>query len=304
MIGLVLLTPYFILHASHIYMTVLTLSGGHDDRVRWPRETLLEWFGEGSTAFGVLLVWSTLTLVPVGSLFHDGPPKSALLTWLAVMGLVVPISLCSVMTAPSRLLLLYPPLIVKLLRHGKELLFVYFITIQLFLVVWIGLWLMFSQRNPFGILVVSVALPPALMLHARAWGRLAWLAMNCDLPPPKRRRKRKSAREEMPLEVDLEVIDDGGDDYVMQPYLPAVCERLVTMTEIQDEKLEFQRQRHARRGEPDPLDGPRRPTFDMALGQHAFFFLFEGDTLGEWFSFGLTCFITMALLQLVASVFL
>ena len=302
MIGLVLLTPYFILHASHIYVTVLTRSSGGDLRLRWPRDPIFDWFGEGFIVFGVLMIWSTLTLIPTASLFLETSPKSVLVAWLAVMWLVVPVSLCSVMSAPSRLLLLYPPLIGRLLRQGKGLLFVHFITIQLFLVVWIGLWLMLSQGNPFGVLVVSVALPPALMLHARAWGRLVWLAMNYDLRPFKKKRKRKPVRVEEPLEVDLEVIDDG-EAYAMQPVRAAVCERLVTMTEIQEEKQESERQRHERFGDPDPLGGPVVPTFDIAMGQHAFTFLFETETLGEWFSFGLTCFITMALLQLLRTLF-
>jgi hypothetical protein len=302
MIVLVLLTPFFMLHASHVYLTVLTLSSGSDDRLRWPRESPLNWISDGFLAFGVLMVWSILNSIPAG-VISEVSPQWGLASWLALMWLIVPFSLFSVITAPSRLLFLYPPLIARLLRQWRALLFVHFITIQLFLFVLIGFWLMLAKANALGIVVVAVVLPPALMVHARAWGRLAWLAVNCDLPAARTKRKRKPIHEEAPLEVELESIDDGADDYALQPVRAAVCERLVTMTEICDQKLEFERQRRERFGEPDPLDGPVAPTFESALGQHAFHFLFEADTLAEWVRFGLTCLIMMTTVFLTAILF-
>jgi hypothetical protein len=200
-------------------------------------------------------------------------------------------------------LLFYPPLIGKLLRQGKALIFVHFITLQLFWIVLIGFWLILVEHNALGIVVVGVALPPALMLHARAWGRLVWLALNCELPPAKRSRHKMLAREEEPLEVDLELVDNGSDVYAVQPVRAAVCERLITMTEIQEEHLDFERIRRERLGVPNPVDPPTAPTFDLALGPQAFRFLVDHSALRVWLNFGLMCLIEMTLLFFAVSTF-
>jgi hypothetical protein len=114
-------------------------------------------------------------------IFHDLAPKWGLAAWLAMLWLMLPISLCSALAGPSRLLLIYPPLIGKLLRQGKALIFVYFITLQLFWVALIGFWLIFVEQNALGIVVVSVA--AAALAHARAWGGSFGWPLNCDLPP-------------------------------------------------------------------------------------------------------------------------
>src|SRR3954447_26113769 len=128
-------TPFFFMQASHIYLTTLTMSSGGEDRFRWPRESFYEWFGEAATVFGILAIWSILSLIPVAMLFRYVSPQWGLTAWLSVMWLMAPISMCSVMTAPSRLLFLYPPLIGRLLRHANGVIYVYVVTGFLFALV-------------------------------------------------------------------------------------------------------------------------------------------------------------------------
>src|SRR5258705_3282288 len=130
--GLGVVTPFFFLQAAHVYVTTLTMSSGGEDRFRWPRESYYEWFGEGTLVLGILFIWSILSLIPVALLFLFISPQWGLVAWLAVMWLMAPISMCSVMTAASRLLFLYPPLIGRLIRHTQGVLLVYFITAILF----------------------------------------------------------------------------------------------------------------------------------------------------------------------------
>jgi hypothetical protein len=293
--------PFFYLYAAHIYVTVLTRSSSGEDRMHWPSETYTDWFGEAALVLGVGLTWSSLVLIPSGMAFHEISPRWGLATWLALLWLVVPISLCSALAGPSRLLFVYPPLIGRLVRQWKALLFVQFISLQLFWVVLIGFWLIVVKQNALGIVIVGMALPPALMVHARAWGRLAWLALNCDLPVSRGRRTRKLIRKEEPLEVDLELVDDGDDIYTLQPVRAAVGERLITMTEIETERIERDRLRCERLGLSDPLEPPRAPTFDTALGPHAFRFLADHDTLSVWVGFGLMCLVEAALVFFVVS---
>jgi hypothetical protein len=287
-------TPFVFLHAAHVLVTALTMSSGGEDRFRWPRESYYEWFGQGVVVFGILFIWSILSLIPVAMVFHFVSPQWGLGTWLAVVWTMTPISLCSVMMAPSRLLFLYPPLIGRLLRQMKGLLFVYFITAQLFIPVGIGAWLIVIRRNPLGVLVVSIALPGALIMLGRAWGRLAWLALNYDRPPPskkKKKRKRKPVAAEKALDIDLELAEHDDADYTVHPTQAAAQERLTTLTEHYAEQQEYERALRERVGDPNPdvLDAPKVPTFSIALGGQLFSFLFDVETLGIWLGLGLAC---------------
>src|SRR5436190_17295477 len=102
--GLGVITPFFFLQAAHIFVTTLTMSSGGEDRFRWPRESYYEWFGEGAIVLGILFIWSILSLIPVALLFRFVSPHWGLVAWLSVMWLMAPISMCSVMSAPSRIL--------------------------------------------------------------------------------------------------------------------------------------------------------------------------------------------------------
>ena len=300
--GLGVMTPFFFLQTAHIHLTALTMSSGGEDRFRWPRESYYEWFGQGAIVFGVLFIWSILSLIPVASLILVVSPQWGLAAWLAVVWLMAPISLCSVMSAPSRLLFLYPPLIGRLLRQSRGMLYVYFITAQLFIVVLVGIWLMFIKQNPLGIFIVSLAFPPALMLHGRAWGRLAWLALNYDLPPPKKKkRKPKPVRAEKPLDADLEAVDRDQADYSVHPTQAAASERLTTMTEYYSQQQDYERKLRERVGDPHPdiLESPKAPTFGIALGQQLFSFIFDVESLGVWLNFGLACLLETTLLYLL-----
>ncbi len=294
-----LILPFFFLHGSHIYLTTLTMSSGGEDRFRWPRESYTEWFGQGAVVFGVLFVWSILALIPVGLVLIVLPAEYGIGVWALIVYLMAPISLCSVLTAPSKLLFLYPPLIGRLLRHAKGLAFVYFITMQLPLVVVFGLWLLVVRRNPLGIFVVGVALPPALLLHARAWARLVWLALNYDRKPrKKKKRKRKPERVEEAQDVALDRVEEDDADYAVKPTIGPTGERLVTMTEYYDQQHEYERKIRVRVGDPipDPFEGPSIPTYQAALGDKIFSFVVDRESIGVCGTYGLVCLIAMTLL--------
>jgi hypothetical protein len=298
--GLAVVTPFFFLHVAHIHLTVLTMSSGGVDRLRWPRETYYEWFGQGATIFGVLFVWTGLALIPVAALMAFGSPSWGVATWLLTLWLMAPVSLCSVMTAPSPLLFLYPPLIGRFLMHARGLAFVYLVTGSVFFFVLLGFWLMFIVHNVLGVFLVSFSLPPALMLHGRAWGRLAWLALNYDRPAPKKKkRKKKAVATAETLDVNLEVTGEDGADYAVKPALAAASSQLPTMTEYYEKQREYERRLRERAGDPnpDPLEAPRVPTFGLAFDPKQIFgFLFDTESLGVWLALGIGCLVEMTLL--------
>jgi hypothetical protein len=209
------------------------------------------------------------------------------------------------LAAPSRLLVLYPPLLLGLARHKLGVALVYALNAPLSAAVGWGVWLM-ARGNIGGVFVLLFALPPCLMLHGRSWGRLIWLAMNYDGPrKKKKKRKKKPDPEEEAVAVDLEAIDEETDGYGVRAGTAATGERLVTLTEHYEEQREYERKLRQRSGhlQPDPLEAPEPPTPETALGKIVPFLGYQ-ETVGACFTLGISCGIEAMLVHLTLSLFL
>lgn len=304
--ALLVVTPFVFLHVSHNYLTVLIHSSTGEDRINWPRDTFYDWFPEGLTILGLLFFCGVLSLavaVPVALML---PPQWAAAAWMFALWLMVPLCLCSMLAAPSKLLILYPPVLLGMARHKLAVVLVYAINVPFSAVVGWGLWLM-AKGNIGGVFVLMLGLPPCLMVHGRSWGRLVWLAMNYEGPrKKKKKRKKKPEGEEEAVAVELEAIDDEADDgYGVKAAVAPASERLVTLTEHYDEQMEYERKLRKRSGhlQPDPLEGPEPPTPETALGRILPFLTYP-ETAGACFTLGISCGVEAMLVHMVLSLFI
>lgn len=298
--GLSLVTPFVFLSAAHLYVTVLISSSTGEERFRWPRESFYEWFGEGFVVVAALSVCAGVALVPVGVLAATLPLEWALGIGAFVLVAITPICLCSMMSAPSKLMLIHPPLLGRLLMHAKGLAYVYFVTTPLLVVAGWGLWIVVDRHDWVGVFVVAIALPLGLILHARAWGRLSWLAMNFDR---KRRRKKKQTKEPEvdAIAVDLEPLDvDEEDRYGVNAEFTSTAEEQVRLEAIYAEQRASEKRDRLRAGTANS-DDVDPPTFQTALGQGIFSFVFDVDNLLTCLGLGIGCVVEMGLLMLLVA---
>lgn len=306
--ALMLITgPFFILYASHCYVTTLTMSSGGVDRFVWPKESVSEWFGQGLAVVGVLILWSTLTIPLVGVVVLTTSFEAGVVVWFLCLIVMAPVSLCSVLTAPSPLLFLYPPLIMRMFRQFKAVIYVYVLTLPFLMFFVAGLWLLIVQRNLLGSLVLSIAFPPALLINARAWGRLAWFVLNYDRKPRgKKRKKKRDPEAQKALEVNLEEAgDDNNDDgaYDVKSHdLPT--EKQVRLAEVFEEQRAYEERLRRRAGDsnPDPIGDPPIPTFAAALGPQVILYLSYSDPLAAWFRLGLFTLLESGLLLVMLGI--
>lgn len=297
--GMLITGPFFVMYASHCYLTTLTGSSGGVDRFVWPRESVYEWFGQGTIIVGILFLWSTLTLPVVGVAALAASTEWAVAVWFGLLLMLAPISLCSALTAASPLMFLNPVLIGRLLRHVKALGYVYFLTTPLFLFVLGGMWLFVLRRNVLGMLMVAVFFAPALLLHARAWGRLCWFVLNYDRKPRRKKKKKKHDDDDEPvMNVELEAAEEPGDDAAYEVKSHAPAERAVRLADVYQEQRTYEERLRRRAGEmnPDPLSDPPIPTFAVALGPRVIGYLGDADPLGAWLKLGLFTMLELLLL--------
>ena len=300
--GLAIFTPVFLLYFSHAYYVTLTYSSTGEDHFRWPKDTIIDWMGQGAPCIGVKIVWSSLGFLFVAPLFLWLPVPMALAGWFLFVWVIVPISLCSVLTGPSWMLLIYPPLVGRLLRQLAGLCYVYLLTLPLFVPAGVGAYYLL-RGEPWGIVLLSVSLPAAVLLHARAWGRLVWLALNYDLPKPGRKKKRRPKPEGEILTPELEPLPDepkpGGvalplDDeaaYSVAERRASPKDGETVLTDYYAKDRKRAKEWRKRAGEPiaDPFAPPEPPTYGTAMGSKIYTFMSYEETLTIWLRLGFTC---------------
>ena len=303
--GLAVFAPLFLTHAAYVYVIALTYSSTGEDRFRWPSELMTEWPAHAFPLLGIGFVASALC-------FTLTAPLLAILTWeqyavcfAVFLYLGLPLAVASVFTAPSKLLLIYPPTIGRLIRQTAGVAKVHAITLPFSTGVGVGLFLFF-RGNPFGLLLIVACLPLAVLLHARAWGRLLWLALNYDLPEPRKRKKRRGPRPTPSGEVlespSLEAIPQEDDDAydVGGTSTPSDAAK-VNLTDYYEKQRAHDVGLRVRAGtpNPDPIVGPERPTFQSALGGKIWPFLFYEGTIGKWIAMTVLCYLAFQMLFLV-----
>lgn len=212
LVGLTIWSMLLVTFAAHYFLTTLTESAAGHDEIRFPREGFLDWWWKPLLCLWVLSAWVVPVTIFLAPLMSTSPLGFAL-AWFAILWIVFPLSLLSILYAGNGFFFLHPIVVWRALRHWKGYLYVNFLTL---LSGWLAVgFLVAAFRHhylwsAFAIFVV----PTAILFYARNWGRFAWLALN--FAP----RKRKTPRDANPFfekqdddvpVMDVEVIDSPQD---------------------------------------------------------------------------------------------
>jgi hypothetical protein len=218
-VGLGLCGMLWLLYVSHCFLTVLTESSIGDAEVRWPDETILDWWWEPVYCLGLLTFWLTIAGVLMSFFIMVGPWAYAgavgLFLWYAY-----PIGLVCVMDARSPVAVVHLPLFVRLFGHIPTVLLVGLMTLLPATLVFGSLAGLLLQ-SIFWAVPAALLLPPALFFYARCWGRLAWMVLNIkprtqkparELPPPEAAHTRIQDPWAMPAEEPIPEMDVVFDE--------------------------------------------------------------------------------------------
>jgi hypothetical protein len=256
-----ILFAYVGVYIARCYAIVLTESSGGLDRVRWPRgvrphDRIQDWVADGWLVLAVFtaLVSLTAILATPLALVASEPwqPTAVLGLALAFVWFAFPIAICSAH---------HPALIAALPRRIGPMILVWAMTAPLAALAGFGVGLTLMGYAA-GLYLVAIVGPPAILVHARAWGRFVWLALN---ERPKRRRKRPvsdyapepdtAIRAAKPAAAPT-VVDEGGYAVESTDWKPEPG-NLAEHYEIQRERERWKRMQ-AGEEIADPL-GRRKP---------------------------------------------
>ena len=277
-----LLFGYIVVYIARCYTIVLTQSSGGVDRVRWPKETFHDWLGDAWQVLFVLVALVSLTAILTAPLALAVTERwqafavgglAGLFVWIAF-----PIALCSAH---------HPALLAALPQRIGAMVRVWSMTTPLAGAAGFGvaLTLLGFMAGPY---LVTIMGPLAILIHARAWGRFVWLALN-ERPRRRRKSRRPAAAPEPEPETATAirsaesaaaaraVIDEG--DYVLEAsdFEPEPG-HLAEHYEIQRERERWLRMR-AGEETVDPLGRSKAPKPWTALAPSKIFgFLLDGET--------------------------
>jgi hypothetical protein len=272
-----ILSGYAVLYIVRCYAIVLTQSSSGVDRLRWPKDTYHDWFGDAWLVLLVLLVLVTLTAIVALPLMLITQERwqafavggvALLFVWLAF-----PIAICTAH---------HPTLIVELPRRFFMMLRVLGMTTPLAAAAGfgVGLTIVGNMAGPYLVALVGA---PAILIHARAWGRFVWLALN---ERPRRRRKSKKPDFEPELETAIRaaqptaeatLVEEGDYELEASDWTPE-SGNLAEHYEIERERERWNRLR-AREERVDPLGRSKPPTPWTALAPSKIFgILLQSET--------------------------
>ena len=268
---------YTAVYVARCYAVVLTQSSGGADRIRWPKDKFPDWVVDACivlVVFVALVSLTTILTAPLALAVPQGWQAFALLG-LAILffWLAFPIALCSAH---------HPALIAALPQRFGPMIRVWGMTTPLAAAVAFGVGLMFigNMAGPF---VVALVGPATILVHARAWGRFVWLALN---ERPRRRRVPKSdfppepetaVRSKEPTAAAKAAVDEGAIELAPSDWTPD-SGNLAEYYEIQRERERWNRMR-AGEETVDPLGRPKPPKPWTALAPSKIFgILLESDT--------------------------
>jgi hypothetical protein len=291
--GLGVVTPFFLIYLGRTYYVVLSYSSTGEDRFRWPRDGFTDWYRDAAPVILAFIAVGGLAAILGLPLFWQFDEGWGLAGWFLLVWLAYPIALSSMLTAPTWLLLIYPPLIGRLLVHARGLFYVYVLTLPFGVAIAVGI-VFLLQVHGWAVLFLAAVVPPALLLHARAWGRLVWLALNYDLPKRRKKKRRPKLQkvetpEELPVAVELEELpaEEGAYDLLGEEVYATGPQFSLADHYAKERAAERERRRRAGDPQVDPLRPPDPPTPRVALGSRIPAFLFYEETLTVWFAMSL-----------------
>src|ERR1700683_3567449 len=163
--GLGIFGLLWLLYVSHCFLTVLTESSIGDAEVRWPDETLLDWWWEPIFCLVLLSFWLPIAGLLMGPFVLVSPWAYAAAVGL-VLGYIYPIGMLCVMEARSPVAVVHLPLFLRLFAHIPAVLLVGLATLLPAALVFgslagVLLW------SVFWAIPAALLLPPALFFYAR-----------------------------------------------------------------------------------------------------------------------------------------
>src|SRR5205085_1467681 len=132
--ALAIIAPLWLCYASHCFLVVIAESSIGDPEVRWPDETVADWWWKPVYCLFLLSAWASAGGLILSPLLLVSP-------WLFAAGGVLylwyafPVGLLCVMDARNSLALLHLPLIMRLVRYSGSVLLVGLLTLPLGLAV-------------------------------------------------------------------------------------------------------------------------------------------------------------------------
>jgi len=175
---------------SHYFLVVVESSAAGGDVVQWPDEPLLDWFWKVFYLGFIAGIWLAPSLA-VGRALGTG--ASVPIFAAVFFGLIFPISLLSSMSAPTKWLPLFPPLIPRLGQRASAV-FAFYLwsSIPLGVGAW-AMWVILGYGAGGLLILAAILFPLALMIYGRLLGRLAFvLTFTNDRKKKKRKRRRPS----------------------------------------------------------------------------------------------------------------
>ena len=205
-------TAIYVLFAGHYFLTVVTDSSAGADEVQFPSEGVLDWWWKPLFCLWILSTWIIPTAILSGPLLVVSPIAFGIGFALLLL-LVYPMSLVSALYSGNWFFLMHPQVVWRLVKHFRAFVYVHAITLVLLSTAALLIAAAFG-RSLLWALPAALAIPTTLLLYARHWGRFAWLALNFEANP---QRKKKRAAEPTPNgqaeapEMDVQEIDPDAD---------------------------------------------------------------------------------------------
>jgi hypothetical protein len=320
--------PLWLCYASHCFLVVITESSIGDPEVRWPDETVVDWWWKPLYCGLLLVFWVPVGATLASPLLFTGPWPFGI-TVAAFVWFIYPIGLLSVMEAHSAIAVLHMPLFLRLARYAGAVLVVGLITLPLGAAVG-GLLALATLKGVVWAIPTAFVLPVVLLVYARSWGRLAWMVLNVKArrrpdaePPPEAAAAMAHdpwalpPREEVPeMEVEVEEpeptpslpLADDDDDWPSTPGpydVPAVetGEAPFSHDEYYRKyrKREEERKARAEGRKPGEKRRRRRANLRTAFGEDFWPFLFEHRTQRVAVSLGMLTLVVLALVRVLVS---
>jgi hypothetical protein len=331
--GLGIVAPIWITFASHCFLNVLTESSIGDWEVRWPDESILDWWWKPLYCLALLAFWVTASGVVLGFVILLSPwAFAAAIALFLCVG--YPVSLLCVMDARSSVAVVHLPLIVRLAANLPLVLLVGLITLVPVLIVG-GLLAGLLLHSVLWAVPAAIVLPPALCFYARCWGRLAWMILNLkpraakpekETPPPESEHTASHdpwalPREEPVPEIEVKLDEpepppaapDADDEWAEQP-VPYTMTSGKPLTVAEDaaatgqfahaefydgyRKREELRRARAEGRRPGERKRRRRATFRNAFGADLLPFMVHWRTIRAMLSLAVATFFFLVLVRI------
>ncbi len=186
-VGCSIWTVLYLLLAAHYFLTIIIESSAGNDEVQFPTESVIERWWKPVFCLWILSIWVVPAAMINGPLMA-GSPIAFGIGFGVLLALAFPLSLLSALYSQSWFFVIHPLVVWRLVRHFRTFAYVYAVTLAT-LAATGGMVAAVFCHTVLWALPASFAIPTTLLLYARHWGRFAWLALNFDVRPQKKKKR-------------------------------------------------------------------------------------------------------------------